>query len=252
MPKRVSFVLGLRADAVVSAVEGSRRERRHLLCFSETTSCSSSPISISFQPRRNSSPLHILAFSLRRPSHRGNKQTDVLFSTTCRAPPTHRGRSSRRPTFMPKVCGFSTWQADIDRQRFPAYDDWEGWRLITGNCLIVWRGIVFVRFHPSEWMKPKRRDFIKCLTTVDLPLQTLWLGFFSFAICQQGQCVCPGVVHCLSNEAVPLPKLEQKVMKAPSVLRLKSSFVGGPLCWRRFCWLWCWSKIRSPSTLTLS
>lgn len=51
MPKRVSFVLDLRADASVlldSAVESSRWERRHLLCFSETTSCSSAPVSLSF------------------------------------------------------------------------------------------------------------------------------------------------------------------------------------------------------------
>lgn len=34
--------------------------------------------------------------------------------------------------------------------------------------------------------------------------------------------MCPGVVHCLSNEALPLPELEQKVMLAPSVLRLKA------------------------------
>lgn len=33
--------------------------------------------------------------------------------------------------------GFSTWQTNIDLHRFPVSDDWECWRLITGDCLIV-------------------------------------------------------------------------------------------------------------------
>lgn len=172
MPKRVSFVLDLRADASVlvdSAVESSRWERRHLLCFSETTSCSPAPVSISFQPRRNSSPLHILALCpfLAVPSL---TQTDRCLIFYHLQSSTHPRGSIFLPTHVHAHglwhWGFSTWQVNIDRQRFPVYNDWEGWRLITGNCLIVWRGIVLMLIcvFPSKWVnETKEKGFYKVL-----------------------------------------------------------------------------------------
>lgn len=175
MPKRVSFVLDLRADVSVlvdSAVESSHWERRHLLCFSETTSCSSAPVSISFQPRRNLSPLHILAFCpfLTVPSLTLRKQTDRCLIFYHLQSSTHPQGSIFLPIHVHAQSlwhwGFSTWQVNIDRQRFPVYDDWEGWRLITGNCLIVWRGIVrmLICVFPSKWVnETKEKGFYKVL-----------------------------------------------------------------------------------------
>ncbi len=146
MPKRVSFVLTLRADVSVlveSTVESSRWERRHLLRLSETTA----PVSLSFQPRRNLSPLHILVFFpfLTVPSLTLRKQTDRCLIFYHLQSVTHPPGSIFLLTHVYARSqwhwGFSTWQADIDRQRFPVSDDWDGWRLITRNCLIVWCGI---------------------------------------------------------------------------------------------------------------